>query len=277
VENFKNCFEALVTLGRLDTKTVESVKDALEFYTENIILGDWSSFSKIGDDSIYKNLIINPGIKFSAERNSKLFYIVNEDYLDLVPALSGVEILDESAIISQLNGDDSVIITKEVHAQLENMLNSSDADNHIVAMEIIANCRYKESLFYILKLMSDFHQKMQNSPTINHVNFKSLLSYLDKTKYNINFSMDDKINKLIEKDVLTPGMLNALIKEEVSKEGHHFYSSTLKVKSITGGEEVLKYLNTNYVFKLTEDFTPEEKIVEEPDNSSAAEEFPNWL
>ncbi len=57
------------------------------------------------------------------------------------------------------------------------MFKSSDKDNHIMAMEIMANSNYVESALYLLLLLEEYGHRIADCNTKNHVNFKSMVSY----------------------------------------------------------------------------------------------------
>jgi hypothetical protein len=268
-EDFKSCFEVIADKKILDDYTVEKVKTALEFYNQDTIITDDRSVSIISDMSLYKSYIISPGVMLSSNKKTTYVKTVEEDYLEEALYLDGKEVYDEAALLKHINGDDAIVIDKEVYNQLEAMLDSSDSDNHVLAMEIMANCKLDESLFYLLKLMGKYSNKLIDCKGVNHVNFKSLLSYLGIDKWRMNFSTDEKIRKLMEKNVLTVGMLNALARDEVANTSH-FYSNMFQIKTITVAAEINEYLNKHYEFKLLDNFVPKEELpeikpVQEPD------------
>jgi hypothetical protein len=137
------------------------------------------------------------------------------------------------------------------------MFKSSDSDNHILAMEIMANCNYIDSLLYIEMLFEKYANHMSNCHTKNHVNFKSLLSFLGKNKNYMNTDIDDIMKSLIDKDVLDIDKVNVIMKyygERIANSGGNDY---FEVKTITLNEDTSKLLNTNYVHELIPDFIPE--------------------
>ncbi len=274
-EDFKACFQALVDSNKLDEIVVERVKTALEFYTQDIIISDYHSINTISNSSLYNHLIVNLGSVLVNNRKNTYVTEVEDEYLELVEFLDNTEIFDEEGLLKYINGDDAVVINKEVYTQLESMLDSSDTDNHVLAMEIMSNCNLNESLFYLLKLMGDHHRNLINCRSVNHVNFKSLLSYLGIDKYRMNFGVDDKIQKLMDKGVLTVGMLNAIVRDEVSSTSA-FYSNMLQIKTLTVNDKIAEYLNKNYEYRLMEDFVP---LPETPkvEPVQEAEKGPTWI
>jgi hypothetical protein len=128
-------------------------------------------------------------------------------------------------------------------------------------MEIMANSRYKESLLFIHLLFKEFYHKMADSRTKDHVNFKSLLSYLQKDRYTLQSTLDSIVKSMMDKGVLTVEAVNYLLTKysgEVLSKGD---SAVFKVKNITLSYEILATLNNNYVFNIYSDFTP--KVIEE--------------
>jgi uncharacterized membrane protein YheB (UPF0754 family) len=156
-----------------------------------------------------------------------------------------------------------------MYDQLADMFNSSDSDNHILAMEIMANSNYKDSLLYLEILFKEFEGQMYNSNTRKHVNFKSLLGYLGKEN-SMNTNLNDVMNSLTNKGVLTTDMLDILMTRyytEIQRSGDNNY---FKVKTVTVNEDTLALLNTNYTYSVKEDYQPVPVDISEKE----VEEFP---
>ena len=170
-----------------------------------------------------------------------------------------------------------LLINAEVYDQLTQMFVSTDEDNHIIAMEIMANSNYKQSLLYMHLIFKEHYYKISNCHTKNHVNFKSLLAYLGKDNYSLQSSLDTIVKSLLEKQVLTEEMLNILMDKysmEITDGGDDVF---FKVKNITVSEEVLLTINSNYEYRIRPEFTPavvEETVVE---TSAITPESLQWL
>jgi len=76
--------------------------------------------------------------------------------------------------------------------------------------------------------------------------------------------------------VLTPGMLNALIKEELYNPST-FHSTMVQIKTVTVNQNILKYLNKNYEFRFLDEFEPVEEVIEEQIVLTTTEQTPTWL
>ena len=245
----------------MDDYQYSKLENALEFYTEEYILTDWSTARTFTDNDLpqWNSYSQQPQfLSFDESRNTSSEHVheVNKDYIHLYDLIKGKEIIDESCLLDQLNGDDAVIIDADMFTQLSTMFNSSDDDNHILAMEIMANSKYKESLLYIEMIFKNYAYTIGHSNTKNHVNFKSLLSYLNKSNRYIDTSLDDIMDSLISKKVLTKDKVDILLEnygEEIKNRGDSTY---FKVQTITVNEDTLSLLNENYNYKVIEDYEP---------------------
>ena len=245
----------------MDDYQFSKIENALEFYTEEYILTDWSTARNFTDNDLpqWNSYSQQPQfLSFNASRNTSSEHVheINKDYIHLYELIKGREIIDESCLLDQLNGDDAVIIDADMFTQLTTMFNSSDDDNHILAMEILANSKYKESLLYIEMIFKNHSYSIGNCHTKNHVNFKSLLSYLGKSNRYIDTSLDDIMESLISKKVLTKDKVDILLENyghEINNRGDSTY---FKVQTITVNEDTLSLLNENYNYKVIEDYEP---------------------
>jgi hypothetical protein len=245
----------------MDDYQFSKIETALEFYTEEYILTDWSTARNFTDNDLpqWNSYSQQPQfLSFNASRNTSSEHVheINKDYIHLYELIKGREIIDESCLLDQLNGDDAVIIDADMFTQLTTMFSSSDDDNHILAMEILANSKYKESLLYIEMIFKNHAYSIGNCHTKNHVNFKSLLSYLGKNNRYIDTSLDDVMESLCNKKVLTKDKVDILLNnygEEIKNRGDSTY---FKVQTITVNEDTLSLLNENYNYKVIEDYEP---------------------
>ena len=245
----------------MDDYQYSKLENALEFYTEEYILTDWSTARNFTDNDLpqWNSYSAQPQyVDYHSKSRSSSEHVheVNKDYIHLYDLIKGKEIIDESCLLDQLNGDDAVIIDADMFTQLSTMFNSSDDDNHILAMEIMANSKYKESLLYIEMIFKNHAYTIGQSNTKNHVNFKSLLSYLGKSNRYIDTSLDNIMESLISKKVLTKDKIDILLENyghEINNRGDSTY---FKVQTITVNEDTLSLLNENYNYKVIEDYEP---------------------
>jgi len=262
-ETFRKIFEA--TCDHMDEYYSENMREALEYYQEDVVLFSYETASEIRN---CENKILEGAldeVAYKSAKNSHTIYLVNSDYKSYFPGILSLDIYDESKLLKYINGDDAVVIDAVMFGQLSDMFKSSDNDNHILAMEIMANCNYIDSLLYIEFLFKEYYQQMSNCHTKNHVNFKSLISFLGKNKNYMSTSIDDIMDSLIRKQVLTTDMADLILERynyEIEQSGGTKY---FKVKTITLSEEALKTVNANYTYEVVEDFIPEGVEIDVPE------------
>ena len=265
----------------IDKKYIEDVEFALEHYDKERILFMWPERRELVNDAlsflspaIDKAKVLHKEIK-SALYSSRID-ILNEDHYDLFDSLSGKTIFYEESLLEHLNGKDAITLEREQFDQLSAMLQSSDEDNHVLAMEIMANCDYRSSLVYLLMVFEKYAHVFEAKRRAKyHVNFKSLLNYLNLGTSYMAIIIDDIMKKLIEKNALTEEWIDIIYKE-YTEEIRERESTYFKCHTVTLSEEALKYLNINYKRQAREDFIPEEReeVIEEEE-----EEVPSimWL
>lgn len=243
----------------MDEYYIQKVESAFEFYEGDTIAIEYNLME----------WIVEHVPESTVSRFSCKMYMVDEKYSELFNYVLTKEVLDESSVINVLNGEDATVIDEVMFDHLSEMFDSSDTDNHVLAMEIMANSKYVESLIYIKLLFYKFHNAMSNSHTKNHVNFKSLLAYLDPNSRYFDTDIDDIVKCLINKDQFTPDKLDILLKYtsgDIQNRGNSKYFS---VKNITVNPEFITQLNNNYEYRLEKEFIPavseviEEVVVEE--------------
>jgi hypothetical protein len=178
----------------------------------------------------------------------------------------------ESCLTSVLNGTNAAVIDEEMFARLSAMFDSNDRDNWVLAMEIMANSKYEESLYFIELLFKEHSGRMYDTPTKRHVNFKSLVTYLGKGSY-FNTGLDSVVKSLIDKQVLTHDILTDLMhryKQEIINGGESAYFT---IKDISVTEEIHNIINKNFAYNLVEDFVPEVEEIVTPGEDIIPEDF----
>jgi hypothetical protein len=209
-----------------------------------------------GDPSIYE---------------SQYIYGIEPEYIDTYNAIQGKPIYCESELLTNINGDDSTVIDYDVYKQLKSMFESSDDDNHILAMEIMANSHYENSVLYLLMLISDFSHVISNTHTKNHVNFKSMLSYFNWVPRQISSQSADDIIKIIDgKGLLTLNMIKILYKEYTGDIHRNIaYDDVFEIKEVTIKQDYLDKLNLTSLNLIN----PEELEVTDPVDEIVTDEL----
>jgi len=202
---------------------------------------------------------------------SQYIYGIEPEYQETYDAIQGKPIYCESELLTNINGDDSTIIDYDVYQQLKSMFESSDNDNHILAMEIMANSHYENSVLYLLMLISDFSGVISNTHTKNHVNFKSMLAYFNWVPRQVSHMNADDIIKIIdEKGLLTLDMIKILYKE-YANDIHRMisYDEVFEIKEVTIKQGYLDKLNLTSLNLID----PEELKVTDPVDEIVTDEL----
>jgi hypothetical protein len=270
-------FVELLTEDYLEPSEVEDVKDVIKDLPddEQINVDNGVKYHiENRSCSLFKG--VNKVITNPNDRSSYMNY-VDPDYEDKWQhIMSNLDkIYDYKCLISHINAEDSITITEKVFQQLSSMFESEDKDNHILAMEIMANSNYIESLMYLEILFVDHGHKINDCSTKRHVNFKSLVDFLNK---NLNYlssgSSQGIIDSLIEKNVVTLDSIKYIL----NRYTDDFYHSTehFEVKQVTLSDKLAKILNVNYIKTVKEDYVPE--VIEEQieEKETKPEEF-SWV
>jgi hypothetical protein len=204
------------------------------------------------------------------EYNSSYIYTIDPEYSEMYTTVKSKTIYSETELLNNINGDDSTTINEEVFQQLKNMFDSSDNDNHVLAMEIMANSKYEDSVLYLLMLISENAYKINNSNTRNHVNFKSMLTYFGWQPRDVTHINTDNIVEMIDnKGLLTVDMIKRLY-QEYSEDiiRNIYYDDVFEVKEVTIKQEYLEKLNLGSINLIN----PEFSSVTEPDPVEIEEE-----
>ena len=216
-----------------DQYYIDKLETAITATGSTRVCSNWSDMRNTlcnGDMAIYE---------------SQYLFGIEAEYLDTYNDIQSKSIYCESELITNINGDDSTIIDYDVYKQLQSMFESSDDDNHVLAMEIMANSHYEKSVLYLLMLISDYNHKISNTHTRNHVNFKSMLAYFNWIPRNISGLRAYNIIKIIdEKGLLTLDMIKILYKEYTdSIHSNISYDDVFEIKEVTINQDYLDKLN----------------------------------
>jgi hypothetical protein len=237
---------------RLDKHTKDKLETALEFYENDIVAIDWTIMNNI-NGAVANN---------DCSKYSQRLITIEDDFKEEYEHLRSVTIYDESCVIDILNGEDATVIDKEMYEHLGEMFKSSDTDNHVLAMEIMANSKYTESLIYLELLFHDYAHRIMDIHSKNHVNFKSLVSYLGKNMRSLSTDIDDIGDSLVNKGQFTVDKIEIIMKylsHRIETYGNQKYFT---VKTITVHPDHIASLGTNYTYSVQDDFVGPELPIE---------------
>lgn len=256
-------FSSILNVDPVDISDLKDIVEAhqtLHGEVECTINYNWSTLNDIRDIVAKKKIELSSGWDDSITFNE-----IHPDFINEVKFLKTQTIYDVAGLIASISAK-NVVIDYEMYGQLKNMFISNDTDNHVLAMEIMANSNIVESLLFIEMLFKEHSYEMYNCHTRNHVNFKSLCSMIDKAQYRFSTDLDAVVRSLINFNVLTTDKLNLLMRhynKEIMQSGNSTY---FHVKTITVADIVHQTVNENYTYTIVDDFEPavtEEETVEE--------------
>jgi len=166
----------------------------------------------------------------------------------------------------------SVALDRKSYDELNEMLASSDNNNQVLAIELMANCDYETSLVYLLFLIKNNSQTIRNRKESSHVNFKSLLEYInyDHNWYYTNIdsvieilSNHKQLNKENMEIVLSLGMSDDSISTNTGTD--YFVAD-----AIVPSEDLMKAMEKGFLDKPEQ----EDEEEEEEDDDDTNEDFP---
>lgn len=169
--------------------------------------------------------------------------VTAEEYAQYENMANAANVYSESEIIKHIN-EDSTIIDYEMVDQLNVMLDSDDRKNHVLALEIIANCNINESLYCVLLLLRQHSHTLVCLKEASHINFKSLLKFLDLSDWR-RISFDDIMDNLMDKEVLKIEDVKDIlerVKMEVVKHTSLF-NKNFTINTLTVSDKVKAYFN----------------------------------
>ena len=258
---FKQYFEDYVALETGDAYYNEKVENALEFYTEELIGVSYNTRNFLENGNIPFRL--KSGTSYSSKRYNK----IQDEYLSAYNEInnSTLPVYDESELLKHLNGNEALGIDSDMYDSLCEMFNSSDTDNHTIAMEIMANSNFEDSVLYLSLLFYSYSGQMQQCRSKGHVNFKSLLSLMTLPSSYFRMNIDDVMDKLKKHKQLTKENVDIVLKlhgDDIYDGGNSLY---FRVKTITLCTEYLEAMDFNYTFVVQEDFIASSPEIELPD------------
>ena len=173
---------------------------------------------------------------------------ISDDNLNIYDEVKTKKIIEQNALLEVVNGDDAVLIDLDTYQNLRNMFKSSDTDNHVMAMEIMANSNYLDSILFLEMLFFHHNNQIDNSRTKNHVNFKSLRNYLNRGVYSSNH-IDDTFKSLLSFDKLDQNALNFIMDDQKDYFENNGYSDYIKPTAYGINLEYQQQLNYKWVHK----------------------------
>lgn len=214
---------SLLNIKMETNKLIEYIKNS---NSELVIINDYA----MGD-------WINNTFNSNYEKGRNFCVVKESNIPDINNLCTSTNIYPESEILKHLNMGPTIDTT--MYNNIKDMINSPDRSNLIVAMEVMANCNYDESIVYISLLFREFYKiKLRGTEEKNHVNFKSLITYLAYP--NLRFiTLDNILGLLVSKNLLTRNNLNILLDVAYKEYKHSGDSEYFKITRVEVPEDIL--------------------------------------
>ena len=232
-DNLKKFLEAAYNAGDITDYYYDKFKTAVEFYTTNNVLIEYSTARLLQNDHYTYKIVGSPELVEGSQRT----ITVMPEYVDLYMDLLEKPVYMEEELYPYLNGPDATVIDANMYDALKDMFESSDNDNTVLAMEIMANCDWDKSIMYLGFLLEEFSNIIYNQRTRTHINFKSFLSYMGRTPSNIRLDKNDIFDLIIGKGLLTRDMAQTIL-EKFADEVYIINSKYFKVKTVSLSKEI---------------------------------------
>ena len=197
------------------------------------------------------------------QSDSSNLVFLDYNNIDVFNAIKSKKLIDQNAILTLINGDDSTTIDLDTYQNLRNMFKSSDNDNHLMAMEIMANSNYNKSRLFLEMLFFHHQSEIESCKSKNHVNFKSLKNYLNKDNW-WNRHVDTIIANLGEDGQLTKEALNFILEDQKDYFKNNGHSNYIKVQNLTLSQNFAEQNNLNWSYSLQEDYVKKDLEVVSP-------------
>ena len=182
-------------------------------------------------------------------RHNDHVWTISDENLEMYEEVKTKNIIEQNALLEVVNGDDAVLIDLDTYQNLRNMFKSSDSDNHVMAMEIMANANYLDSLLFLEMLFFHHSNEIDSSRTKNHVNFKSLKNYLGRGSYSNNH-IDGVFGSLLSFGKLDQDALAFIMEDQKSYFDNNGHSAYIKPSAFGINSEYQPQLNYKWVHKL---------------------------
>jgi hypothetical protein len=152
---------------------------------------------------------------------------------------NNIPVVFQNDLLSIINADN--IMDEEMYIETDKMLESEDTNNHVLAMELIANCDYEKSCIYLLTLIKDHSSVIRNRREKDHVNFKSFLSFFG-ININRHLDLDDITKILTSKHLISKSDLSTLLKIAKKDFTNSLRSGYFQAGEIEANDDLLSAL-----------------------------------
>jgi hypothetical protein len=216
------------TKGLISNEKLSKISKDIEDTFSDYILTNWIGSKILSGINNFNDYKYKP-------KNNSIEYVFHEyvrcEHWELAEKLlnENNNYYYQDSILKELNES---VIDLEMYNTLCNMFESNDSQNHIVAMETMANCDYEKSAVYILLLIYNNATSIRNSNTKYHINFQSLLDFFEIQKLYLRLSLDRIVEILKNKNLLTQSNVDILLPLATNEIESLSYHTNFKIAKV---------------------------------------------
>lgn len=187
---------------------------------------------------IIYNYKLNPLINYARVTDFTYIHTITKNILEFNKLLATSNLYNQNELFKYIM-EDSAIITEEIYKNLCNMFESSQREDHILAMSIMSNSNIIKSLPYIFRLLNKYGlNKIHVYPEKNHINFKTLLTIINQKRYFWGLTIEDEMEVLVQynpNDRDSLALYAKLLKEKLNAltSNEYFTIKTLEATPLT--------------------------------------------
>ena len=175
----------------LDNGNIESIFLTKEFWNTQFYNSKYSNTDT--DLSELNSTVSRYSFQMEASNNcNQLLGINKKSNLNNLTC----DVFLEKEILNVLN-EGNITIDEDKYKELRSFGQTGEKENQILMMELMSNSDFDESVMYLLFLLKEFGNEISKYKEVKHVNFKSLLSFLNLTSNDIkNIGLGDMTRAL---------------------------------------------------------------------------------
>lgn len=182
--------------------------------------------------------------------DSCTYYQIRDDdnEKDVLEILNSTKLYHENSILKYINSAHGTVMTEDMYNTIKNLFESSDTQNHVVAMESMANCVYPDSACYLILLLEEYGGTIYDNRTKNNINFRSMLKFFGLGTASRLRSVEDMLDCLKHAGLFNSENLAFFypkIMEELKNSGDNSYFTVDTIKLTDEGMRILNTCEPN--------------------------------
>lgn len=192
IKNLANEKTKMLIQTLLDNNNIENVLLTYRLWYDNASNGILFNYSKLED-------------WLETSRYSYIRHLGYSLYSFKPTFHTKANIYPQNEILKELNKN-NIVITFDKYIDFKSFADAGDDENLILLMELMSNSNFEKSISYLLFLFVEYGSRMIKLKEAHHVNFKSLMNFLNIKHENLSnntFNLNEITNILKENKQFT--------------------------------------------------------------------------